>query len=162
MKRFQLWLTTAIMFSLPALVFAQATGGSPGKQGKLIKNGTAAGTGRKGTVEPEGNAQKKAVSLNPQPLPPIIHATKKGSGNAQKKAVTLNPQPLPPIIHATKKGSGNAPKTTGTTTPPPKRETQPARFIEKVAVPAGKAELSKPTAAKKGSNAPEAPRSKGN
>ena len=110
MKRFQLWLTTAIMFSLPALVFAQATGGSPGKQGKLIKNGTAAGTGRKGTVEPEGNA----------------------------------------------------PKTTGTTTPPPKRETQPARFIEKVAVPAGKAELSKPTAAKKGSNAPEAPRSKGN
>jgi hypothetical protein len=98
MKRFELWLTTVIMFSLPALVFAQATGGSPGKQGKLIKTGTAAGTGRKGTVEPE--------------------IRKKGSGNAQKKGVTIN-QPLPPI-HAADKGSGNAPKTTGTTTPPPK------------------------------------------
>ena len=99
MKRFELWLTTVIMFSLPALVFGQATGGSPGKEGRFIKNGTAAGTGRKGTVEPE--------------------IRKKGSGNAQKKGVTLN-QPPPPIIHATDKGGGNAQKTTGTTTPPPK------------------------------------------
>ena len=142
MKRFELWLTTVIMFSLPALVFAQATGGSPGKQGKLIKNGTAEGTGRKGTVEPEirkkgsGNAQKKAVTLNPQPLPPITHAPEKGSGNAQsKKNVTLN-EPLPPIIRAPKKGSGNAPKTTGNDTPtqvPQKKPPRPraAKDVEK-------------------------------
>ncbi len=107
MKRFELWLTTVIMFSLPALVFAQATGGSPGKQGKLIKNGTAAGTGRKGTVEPE--------------------IRKKGSGNAQsKKNVTLN-EPLPPIIRAPKKGSGNAPKTTGNDTPTQVPQKKPPR-----------------------------------
>ncbi len=47
MKRFELWLTTVIMFSLPGLVFAQATGGSPGKQVKVIKS-TAAGAARKG------------------------------------------------------------------------------------------------------------------
>src|SRR6266567_8029313 len=118
MKRFELWLATVIMFSLPALVFAQDTGGSPRKQGKLIKNGTAAGTGRKGTVEPEirkkgsGNGQSKKIGTLNEPLPPIIRAPKKGSGNAQsQKNVTLN-EPLPPIIRAPKKGSGNAPKTT--------------------------------------------------
>jgi hypothetical protein len=122
MKRFELWLTTVIMFSLHALVFAQATGGSPGKQGKLIRNGTAAGTGRKGTVEPEfrkkgtGNAQKKGVTVN-QPLPPI-HAADKGSGNPSKKGVTIS-QPPPSIIHATDKGSGNPPKKGVTISQPP-------------------------------------------
>ena len=95
MKRFELWLTTVIMFSLPALVFAQATGGSPGK---LLEHNGGTSTGRKGIVQAE--------------------IRKKGTGNAQKKTGTLNPQPLPPINHAplAEKGSGNAPKTTGTTT----------------------------------------------
>jgi len=154
MKRFELWVTAAIMFSLPALGFAQATGGSPGKQGKLRIYGTAAGTGRKGTVESEirkkgsGNAQKKAGTLNPQPLPPIthapdkgqkkigtinqplppiIHAPDKGSGNAQSKKNVIINQPLPPIIRAPKKGSGNAPKTTGNDTPTQVPQKKPPR-----------------------------------
>jgi hypothetical protein len=111
MKRFQLWLTTAIVFSMPALVFAQATGGSPGKQ---LENHKGTGTGRKGTAQPE--------------------IRKKGTGNAQKNAGTLNPQPLPPINHAplADKGSGNAPKTTGTTTtPPPKAGTSAGKVYRK-------------------------------
>ena len=72
MKRFELWLTTAIMFSLPALVFAQATGGSPGKLLEKGK-GTGSGTGRKGTPQAE--------------------IRKKGSGNAPRTTGPLNPQP---------------------------------------------------------------------
>src|SRR5258708_26719002 len=97
MKRFELWLTTAIMFSLPALVFAQPTGGS---SGKLVEKGkgTGAGTGRKGTAQAE--------------------IRKKGSGNAPRTTGPLNPQPLPPRNPAplAGNGSGNAPKTNGTAT----------------------------------------------
>jgi hypothetical protein len=97
MKRFQLWLTAAIMFPLPALVFAQCTGGSPGRKLDYHKGGASAGTGRKGTVQPEVrkktnvNAQKNACTLNPQPLAPINHApvVGKGAGNAP-------PLPVPP------------------------------------------------------------------
>ena len=140
MKRFELWLTTVIMFSLPALAFAQATGGST----DTLIHRKGAGTGRKGTAQAE--------------------IRKKGSGNAPRTTGPLNPQPLPPRNPAplAGNGSGNAPKTTGTTTPPPKAGKLAGKFIEEVAVPAGKAKWSKPTAANKGSNAPEAPRSKGN
>jgi hypothetical protein len=95
MKRSQLWLTTAIVFSMPAMVFAQATGGSPGK---LDEHKGGAAIGRKGNPEPEirkkksaGNGQKNAGTLNPQPLPPINHAplVGKGAGNAP-------PLPVPP------------------------------------------------------------------
>jgi len=124
MKRFELWLTTVIMFSLPALVFAQATGGSPDKQ---LEHKGGAPAGRKGTAEPE--LRKK-----------------KGSGNGQKNAGTLNPQPLPPLNHAplAEKGSGNTPKTTGTGTvagrktadgkiavPPPKAGTSDGKHYRK-------------------------------
>jgi hypothetical protein len=45
-------LTAAILFSMPALVFAQATGGCSGS--KIIKSGgTKTGGGKKGTAHPE-------------------------------------------------------------------------------------------------------------
>jgi hypothetical protein len=58
MKKFALWLTMVIMFSLPALVFAQATGGSTDKAAK------EEGTGRKGRTEDKarkGASGKKTV-----------------------------------------------------------------------------------------------------
>ena len=61
------------MFSLPALGFAQATGGSPGK---LLEHKGGAGTGKKGTAQAE--------------------IRKKGSGNAPKISGTAGPLPVPP------------------------------------------------------------------
>jgi len=51
MKRFGLWLTMAVMFSLPALVFAQATGGSTDSKVKNTsgKKSTHKQTAKKGT-----------------------------------------------------------------------------------------------------------------
>src|SRR5260370_15662602 len=97
MKRFELWLTSVVMFSLSVLGFALATDGST-DTGKVIKNGAAPGTGRKRHVEAE--------------------IRKKGTGNAPRTTGPLNPQPLPPRNPAplAGNGSGNAPKTTSTTT----------------------------------------------
>jgi hypothetical protein len=75
MKRFKLWLTAAIMFSLPALGFAEATGGSTDK---LVKEGKASGTGRKRTGKVE--IRKKGSGNAPKTT---------GSGNAPKVATTI-------------------------------------------------------------------------
>src|SRR5258708_35472003 len=104
MKRFELWLTTVIMFSLPGLVFAQATGGSPGKQVKVIKS-TAAGAGRKG--------RGPAVPLvfgSPKVEPPIDSSSNgtgvgkvAGTGKKPRKvAPTQVPRKKPPRPRAAK------------------------------------------------------------
>jgi hypothetical protein len=75
MKRFELWLAAAILFSLPVLGFAQATGGSTDT---LQKHRKGSGTGTK----PTGQAEiRKRGSGN----------TKKGAGNgnAPKVATTI-------------------------------------------------------------------------
>src|ERR1700687_2855355 len=60
MKRFRFWFTMVIAFSLPALVFAQATSGCSGS--KIIGKGST--TGKKGAAHKE--------------------LARKGSGNAPK------------------------------------------------------------------------------
>jgi hypothetical protein len=83
MKRFELWLTAAIMFSLPALGFAQATGGSPGKQ---LEHNKVSGTGRKGTPQAEirkkgsGNTKKGAGSGNAPKVQTTIGSATGGAG----------------------------------------------------------------------------------
>jgi hypothetical protein len=68
MKRFGLWLTVGIMFSLPALVFAQATGGST--DSKIKEGGAVKNTGGKKVVHPE--VVRKGTPKAP---------TKTGTGN---------------------------------------------------------------------------------
>ena len=61
MKRFGLWLTVGIVFSMPVLVFAQATGGSTCSK---IPEGTAKKTvgGKKGKTLERKVAGKKGAS----------------------------------------------------------------------------------------------------
>ena len=105
MKRFELWLTTVIMFSLPGLVFAQATGGSPGKQGEVIKSGTAAGTGRK------GRGPAVPLVFGAPKVEPPIESGRTGTGvgkvadtgkKPRKVAPTQVPQKKPPRPRAAK------------------------------------------------------------
>ena len=61
MKRFEVWLTALIVFSLPALVFAQDTGGSTDRQGKVNATKT---TGGKKVIHQE--ARRKGAPKTPQ------------------------------------------------------------------------------------------------
>ena len=65
MKRFGLWLTIGILFSLPVLVFAQATGGSTCSK---IKEGSAGKTtsGKKAKTLERKVVGKKGASKAPK------------------------------------------------------------------------------------------------
>jgi hypothetical protein len=74
MKQFELWLTAAIMLSLPALGFAQATSGSTDT---LEKHRKPSCTGKRGTPQAE---IRKRGSGN----------TKKGAGNGNTPKVATS------------------------------------------------------------------------
>jgi hypothetical protein len=66
MKRFGLWLTIGILFSLPVLLFAQATSGSPNTQ---IDDGTGKKKttgGKKGKTLERKVVGKKGASSTPK------------------------------------------------------------------------------------------------
>ena len=110
MKRFELWLTAAIMFSLPALGFAQATGGSPGK---LLQHKGGAGTGKKGTAQAEirkkgtGTAPKTSGTAGPLPVPPKagtqIESGATGTGVGKVAGTGKKPGKVEPTMSARKR-----------------------------------------------------------
>jgi hypothetical protein len=109
MTRFQLWLTTAVMFLLPALIFAQGTSGSPCS--KIKNGGTKTTGGKKGAARPElarkgaANAPKTNASGNaPKLEAPIGSATGgAGSGRAGKLSGDGGKKKVEPTDTARKK-----------------------------------------------------------
>ena len=98
------------MFSLPALGFAQATGGSPGK---LLEHKGGAGTGKKGTAQADirrkgsGNAPKTTGTAGPLPVPPKagtqIVSGGTGTGAGKVAGIGKKPGKVEPTMSAVQK-----------------------------------------------------------
>jgi hypothetical protein len=96
MKRSGLWLAIAIMFSLPALGLAQATGGSPGK---ALENGATKGASGKKAVHAESHSKKGAktsVNTAAQKLETPTKVLEDGTGRKGRQQPSTTARKKPP------------------------------------------------------------------
>jgi hypothetical protein len=62
MRKFRTWFMTAVMLSLPAVLFGQATGGSTDSKIKEGSGSKGAGTGRKGLEKTHARKGRKTTT----------------------------------------------------------------------------------------------------
>src|SRR5882757_159845 len=114
MKRSGFWLTMVITFSLPTLVYAQATSGCSGS--KIIKNGATKTTGKKGAAHKElarkgsGNAPKTTGNATVPKLETQAGSATGGAGSGRVgKTDTGRKGKVEPTTSARKKPPRPAP-----------------------------------------------------